>query len=279
MSGGISGGGGGGTTVQRTEPWQEQKPYLIRGFQEAQSRVLDQTPEYFPGQTVVPFSPETEAAIGITTQRALQGSPLDTAAYQNIMGTLSGDYLQGGDAFQQSLDAAVRDTERRVLPRIDSAFNRSGRFGSGLAQEAVASAIADTVGSRYADNYAAERENQLRASVLAPQIADRPFSDASRLAEVGAARENLSGQQLADQVSRYNFARDIGRQQLADYMSLIQGGYGGTSTQTQNVPRNPVLSGAGGALLGYGLQSALPASLSGLSPFLPGIGLLGGLFN
>lgn len=276
----ASGGGSSGgttTTVQKAEPWAEQKPYLLKGFQQAESRILNNQPQFFPGNTVVPFSPETELALQATAQRALQGSPLDAAAKNSLMGTLDGSYLSGGEAFNQSLDAAVKGTEKRVLPYVQSAFNRAGRQGSGLAQEAVATAIADTVGEKYAQNFANERENQMRSLLLAPQLSSQDYSDIGRLAEVGAARENIDAELLAEQVARHNFDQSIDGQQVADYMNLIQGNYGqsGMSTTSQNLPRNPIMSGLGGGLLGYGLQSFLP---SAIAPFAPVAGLLSAFF-
>lgn len=274
MGGSPGGGSSGGTTttVQKSEPWSGQKPFLEKGFEQAESRILNNTPEFFPQSTVVPFSPETEVALQAASNRAILGSPLDAAAQNSAMGTLQGDYLSGGDAFNQSVDAALRGTERRVLPYIHSAFNRAGRGGSGLAQEAVASAMADTIGEKYAENFASERENQMRSLLVAPQLAQQDYSDIGKLAEVGAARENLSAENLADQVARHNFGESIEGQQVADYMNIVQGNYGQSGfSETSQRPRSSGLSsGLGAGLMGLGLLSSF---------FSPGGGgLLGAFF-
>src|SRR5262249_33123135 len=67
MSGGGKGGSDGGTTttVQKSEPWTEQKPFLTYGFNQAKNNYLTQQPQYFPGETVAPFSPETQQALSL----------------------------------------------------------------------------------------------------------------------------------------------------------------------------------------------------------------------
>ena len=56
----------GGTKVQttRTEPWEQQKPYLERGFEFTQDlyRGGQLNPAYYGGQTVAGFTPAQRAA-------------------------------------------------------------------------------------------------------------------------------------------------------------------------------------------------------------------------
>src|SRR5690606_381679 len=44
-----------------------------------------------PGETVVPFAPQTQAALDLTQQRALSGSPVNQAAQDYATRTLSAD--------------------------------------------------------------------------------------------------------------------------------------------------------------------------------------------
>ena len=69
-------GGGGGQTVQSTDPWAGQQPYLTDMFANAQNLFRQgYGQEYYPGQTVAPFAPQQQMAFDLTTQRALAGSP------------------------------------------------------------------------------------------------------------------------------------------------------------------------------------------------------------
>ena len=75
----MSKGGGGTRTIQSvsqsmTDP--TTAPFKEFALSEAK-RLYDLGPQqYFPGSTVVGFSPETEAALAATRQKAIDGSPL-----------------------------------------------------------------------------------------------------------------------------------------------------------------------------------------------------------
>lgn len=269
---GSSGGGGGGTTqtVEKSDPWAGQQPFLTTGFEEAEDKFLNFTPTFFSGSTVVPFSPETELALQQTTQRALDGSPVRNAATTELSNTLSGNYLYGGDGFNAAVDAAVR----RAQPGIDSQFALSGRYGSGLAQEAVGRAVGDI----FADQYNQERTNQMRAMMFAPQISELDYSDISKLAAVGQQREALEQEQLAEQIARHDFDQSVEQRQLQEYMNLVQGNYGGNTVTTSNSSVGGGNSGAG--FLGGALSGASTAyqlgGLLGSSTMMGPWGILGG---
>ena len=94
------GGGGGGDTTQRTEPWSGQQPFLRDLFGEA--RGLYQTgvgQQFFPGQTVAPFSPQTQMGLDLMTGRALQGSPVEQAMQNWVGGTLGAPQIGLGGAY------------------------------------------------------------------------------------------------------------------------------------------------------------------------------------
>jgi hypothetical protein len=256
--GGSSGGGGGSqTTVQKADPWSGQQPYLTRGFQDAQKLFLDSPPpSYYPYSTVQPFSPETNTALQLQTMRALNGSPVQDAANNQLTDTLNGNYLYGGQGFNQAVDAA----SRRILPQIDSQFEAAGRTGSGLASTARTQAISDS----FANQYGQERENQMRGLLTSPSVQAQDYADIDRLKNTGSTLEGYQGGLLNDQVNRYNYGQNITEDQLKQYMNLIQGNYGGTTTTT--APPLTSNSGAGmlgGALGGASLASTLGASMGG----------------
>lgn len=322
--GGGQDSGGGGTqttqTVEKADPWAGQQPFLTRGFNEAQQFFLDRDPApFFPGSTVVPYSPETNLAMQMQTNRAVNGSPIQSAGtdqltqtlsgdylgqmsnlYNNpvqnmvnndvIAPTLRGDYLYGGPGF----DAAYQAASNKIIPQVDSAFERSGRTRSGLADVAKTQALSDAFASQYGqerqnqlaasqlgqqgtqtylDSIRGERDNQIRSMLFAPQMASLDYQDISKLAEVGAQKEQLSQEQLADQIARYDYAQNAEKSDLAKYMNLVQGNYGGQSYGTSTSE----LSGGGGG----GGMNFLGSSL-GLLSLLGGGGgggLIGALFG
>jgi len=270
------GGGGSQTTVQKADPWEGQQPYLKKGFEKAEELFLNKpAPQYYAGNTVVPFSPETETALNLTTQRALMGSPLQAAANNQLTGTLNGDYLYGGAGFNAAVDAATR----KAMPQINSQFERAGAFNSGLADVAKTQAVADAFASQYGD----ERANQQRAMLFAPQMMQQDYNDFQTLANVGAQREALSQAQLAEDVNRFNYNQLAPRQNLSEYMNLIQGNYGGTQTSTSPLYRNQGAGFLGGAMSGAGLANSLGATMGGaglMGPMgLAGGAILGGLLG
>lgn len=68
------------TTTQTSQPWAQQVPYLLSGFQGAQNLYQNYTPSYYPGSTVAPQSSDTQAAIAAEYARGATGSPVTTAA-------------------------------------------------------------------------------------------------------------------------------------------------------------------------------------------------------
>jgi hypothetical protein len=253
------------TTVQKADPWSGQQGYLTDVFSKAQSQFNDPGPSYYPDSTVVPFSPETEAALSMQTNRALAGSPLETSAKNQLSDTLNGNYLYGGDGFNAAYNAA----SNRIIPQVNSMFANSGRTGSGLAQTAMTQALGDS----FANLYGNERENQMRAAVVAPQMANQDYADISKLADVGAQREELSSEQLQDLINRYNYNQNLPNAKLQQYSNLVQGSYGGTTTGQATSPLYRGSAAAG--LLGGALGGASAGATIG-GPWGAAIGGLGG---
>ena len=72
-----------------------------------------------------------------------------------------------------------------VTPRVASAFEGAGRYGSGAYANALSSALTDTAGNLAYQNYANERGNMLRADALAPTLANQDYTDIGQLAAAG----------------------------------------------------------------------------------------------
>lgn len=94
--GGKGGGGSTATTVQQSDPWGPQQPYLTGLYERAQGLPTQQA---YPFPAYVPYSPTTAQAIGMQTERALAGSPLQQQAQATNLQTLQGGYM-GGPASQ-----------------------------------------------------------------------------------------------------------------------------------------------------------------------------------
>lgn len=302
-----------GNSTQVSEPWSVQVPYLTQGFQNAQDLFINQKPpQYYPNSTVSPFSPEKETALQLQTTRALTGSPLQPVGNAQALGTMAGAYLPTNNPYNSTLNDefndpsnnqrwqdAIGSATRQIIPAVDSSFERSGRFNSGLADTAKTQAVADAYANQYMNdksltqqdramrgqNFTNERENMMRSMIFSPQLSNNDYADFSQLGAVGDQRDAMGQSQLTDDVNRFNYGQNINQQQLAQYMQLISGNYGGTTTSnfnqnsssnsTQSGGKSQAAGGIGGALGGFNTAS----SIGGVNPLFGGaLGLLGGLF-
>lgn len=298
------------TTVQQSNPWSGQQPYLTDLFAKAQGQYNTGVPSYFPGSTVTPFASETEQAMAMQADRARSGSPIMVAGNQQLTDTLQGDYLASNPAYSllnsnaqgdylnnnPYIDQTVDRALGKVRGSLDSQFAQGGRYGSGLHKTALAGAYGDTAASMYGQNYANERQNQLGATnamgqlygdertkqlqsmMFAPQMANQDYVDAQQLAAVGGAKEGMSQANLNEQLNRWNFDQNKYSDALARYSQLVQGNYGGSGSSTSTSPTNTnsMASGLGGALSGAMMGSALSSMIPGMGAAGVGAGLLEG---
>lgn len=265
-----------GTTTVTQEPAKFIAPYYTQAASESQNLYNTFRPEYFPGSTFVPFSPESEVSLQAQTARAMQGSPLTASAQDQALKTIRGDYLTGSPQLQQEL--------ANISGRVNSQFARGGGYRSSANQEILAREMADAA----LRNYQTERGFQQQAIGAAPALANQDYADIAALGQVGVAREDLFGRQLQDQMNYFNFMQQRDPQALDEYINRITQLGGGMASQTTTgtapvLGRNPLSGALGGAQAGLGLQSALGAAgvaTGGMGlPFAIGGGLLGALFG
>jgi hypothetical protein len=306
MSGGGKGGGGAQvvqmppqttTTNSVSEPWKVQQPYLQQGFSRAADLFLNNHAPMYPGEMVAPYSPETQVAQSLITNRAIDGSPVMNAGnntlqnylsndYLNSDKTANGDYLYGGQGFNAAVDAAIR----RATPQVNSQFALSGQTGrTGLADAAIAQQGLDAFASQYANERQLQEaaknnlsQNQMRALTMAPTYAANDYNDYAQLLNVGQMQDQQNQKLINENMYKFNYPYETAQNNLTKYMGLVQGNYGGsqsgTSTGTGNAQLvqggNPVMNAFSGANAGAGLMAGL-----GFNPLIgAGLGLLAGFF-
>ena len=237
-------------TTNTTEPWPKQKPFLQTGFQQAESNVLNRPLEYFPGSTVVPFSPESQGALGAQTNRAVQGNPLLGQAQGYTSDVLGGQFTD--PATNPFMSNVLDSTISSVRQNVDSGFAQGGRFGSPAHAGTFGKEMGRAMSPYLFGEYGRERGFQQDAANLAPGLAREDYFDIGQLGDVGAAREGKSQEVLGEDIARFNFGQSEPTNRLAQFMNLIQGSYGGTSTASQTAQQ-----GANSALLGGGAGLSL----------------------
>jgi len=279
------------------------RPFLTQGLERARELFLTgPQPTFFPGQTYVAPSAQTEQALAQQEALATGAQPtLQQAqqAYQASLGqigqTAAGGFLQGNPYQQAMLAAATRPLTQQfgeqVLPGVASLYSRAGRYGSGAmeralggATEAYGRALGDVSANIVGQDYARERGLQQQAQLgqaqlaqAAPSFYQQQFLPSQTLAQVGAAREAIAAQPLQEQMARFQFGQQQPIQSLMSYLSSVYGtplaSYG---QQTTQLPENKFMGGLAGAGLGY-----LGGSLFGGTPLTSpgqaaGLGALGG---
>jgi hypothetical protein len=293
---GGGGGGGGGTQVQKTEPWDQQKPYLIDIFQQSQNMYNSGAlaPDYYAGNTVAPQSQWTQNALQMQADRAMNGSASIDTALAGMDNITSGNALAnnaGLNALNQMttavnpyMKALYEDAAGQANAQIDSGFSGAGRYGSGAHENAKADAMADLSAQMYSHAYdqqlqAAQQAGQLYntgigqqvvAGQTAQQLANQAYTDAAALSEAGGVKDDYQQQLINADIDRYNYESQQPLTALSNYNQLIQGTYGGTSTTTGQQQRGSLLGGAlGGAASGAALGSMF-------GPVGTGVGALAG---
>jgi hypothetical protein len=255
------------TTV--TEPPEFIRPFMEYGAQ--QSRALYETggPQYYGGNTVVPFSQQTEQALGLTEQRALNGSPVNQAAQNYATGILgSTPTSQFGGASNPYLDAQFNRAADQVQNRIQSGFAGSGRnieAGRPLAAQEMNDLATGIYGGAYenernrmAEDLARQRSTQFGVAGLAPQIANQDYVDLQALGGVGGQVEDLAGNLMQDQAARWDFSQNAPQMNLDNYIARVTGAYPGqNATQTTPTYRNRGAGALGGAMAGAAAGSQI----------------------
>ena len=236
-------GGGGGqqnsTTTTSIDP--SIKPYVTYGLEEAKRLYETGSPQFFPGQTYVSPSAQTQQALQMAQERAMAGSPLTGAAQAETLATIRG---RGVNPF---LAGALEQTNRlageqynRNIQNLQSSAASAGRYGSnamgqqaGTAQDIFARALTEQGGQLAYNSAEAERARQMAAVGAAPAMANADYADIQRLLSVGGAREAQSAAELQDAMNRFNFAQNLPQMKLSQYANLYSTApQGSTTTQT-----------------------------------------------
>ena len=260
------------TVTQEPPSWLT--PSLQQGAQLSRDMLQQGGPQQYQGNTVVPFSPQSNQAMNMVQDRALAGSPLLQSAQGLAQQTLQGDFLGGNPHLDQQINRGIQLSRTG----LDSQFAGAGR-NLEAQMPARAEQVNNLVGNMMFQNYDAERARQMQMMPMAPQLAREDYFDASQLANVGGAVEGMTGQILQDRVGRWDFEQMRPEAALDAYLSRLGQNPGmNFGQQTSPMHRNGLAGAIGGGLGGAQLGTAL--GLSGPWGWgLAGLGALGGLLG
>jgi hypothetical protein len=291
--------GGSKSQTVSNEPWDAQEDFLIGsgksiytpqgqsslavgGLYPRAYQASFQPRSFFPGQTYAGMSPYTGQALQNAWTFGAAPSATEAATNRQLQGTLGGDYLFGGKGF----DAAYNAAANKIIPQVSSLFSGAGRYGSGLAQQAMTSALADA----FAGQYGEERGKQLLAAGMAPQMQGMEQQRLAAQQGVGAGYEQWAQKPISEAMQRWEFAQNEPYERLNWFNSILQPGNtysqqsttGGGSSTAANILGGGLAGSALGPMIGSGIASFAPQSaMLGLGAFPWGLagmaagGLLG----
>jgi hypothetical protein len=230
----------GGGQVTRTEPWEEQKPYLISGFEKAGELFGGGMPEYYSGDTVAGFTGAgTAAQSGI--QNYVTGSRAasqQTAAEDSLKQMLSGDVNSA--VFDPVMDAMTRSVMGKLtsdmLPQVQQNITTyipgGGSRGDIVTGNVTTSAIqklADEVATNRYQAYQDAQQLMAQGGQLYPSIMGAPIQAYASLGDVGEQQRALNQANIDASMDKYEYTSMAPRYNLQDYMANISGEYGGTT--------------------------------------------------
>ncbi len=285
----MDSGGGQQTTTTNSAPWSGVQPYLTDLMSQAKS-LYNQGSSYAPFSTVAPFSPQTIAGLDATQNRALNGSPVATAANSSITNLLNGRSDPGAATLQQwsnpgninpYLNGMFQAQSQPVIDAVNSQFSKAGRTGSTANQNALTQQLGYLANNIYGGAYdaAANRSmnaanalsdnayqtgnQQVAAATLAPTLANQDYTDLNNLLSVGNKYDTQGQNYINDALARWNYSQDQPWTLLSRYAGNLNGIGGTSSTSTTNLPSQSMLP----ALLGTGVNLLSSPTSSGSSLF------------
>ena len=266
VHGGSSGGGSGGggnsnTTVQKSDPWSGQQPYLTDTFSQAQNLYNGPGPQYYSGTTqgvggvgsisgtVAPLSADTNSYINKAANFANNDTATNNAGSMLNQYT-TGTYADGNNPYMQGM---YNQVAQQVKPQTDAAFEQSNRYGSGAASNATATALANADANLAYTDFNNQQQNQLKAASLAPGVSAQQTADINQLNNAGAVVDNQNQALINANVAQSNYNQQLPYEKLNQYAAITNNGSYGSSTmgsQQQQMYRSPISSAAGGGLAG-----------------------------
>jgi hypothetical protein len=278
FKGGSSGGGT--NTVQKADPWEQQKPFLEYGFQQAQDRYKSDQPSFYPHATISPFNVNELAYQQGTLDYATGGRPQALqAGAENVVGNELLANPSTNAIFnatrglapygQESLVAASNFTD---APILDEA-NASPIMQQMLSGSVQNNPFIQQANNAFAADAVANFQQQVMPALRASQIAYQPGGSSRGDIASGIAAGNV-GRSITDFTNRnymdaFNAAQaqQMGAAQLMEQARARRAGealqQGQTAFQTGLAGEQGIRGGFATGLDAYPTVSQTPIDMLG----------------
>jgi len=211
-----SGGGGSTTTVQQSDPWSGQQPYLQDLFKLARENLTNEAAgrgaSYYPNRTYTPMTEQTASGLSALRNRAVQSGVTDAVPAEQALAQQATGLLNQGAA---------------TLPGYQSQLNVGNTLATrGAASQPGYSALADTAAGNMIGRNPEFQGMVDRAIAAARPGVDSAFAGAGRLgsgahaAAFSDAAANVAGNlayqdYAAERQNQLNAAQTLGQQDIA----------------------------------------------------------------
>ena len=269
---------GGGTTIQKADPYEGQRPFLVDTYQQAQNLFNQGPMQFFPDTTFAAPTEQqltaeqmaTQTALGPQTQLAGNIQAAQNYSLMSPQNIASNPFL--ADATTAALRPLLSQTEG-LLQQARRDATGAGQLGSDRQAILESNVIGnflqqagDVTARIYGDAFQQGQQNQLRALALAPQTLQASLVPSQTLASVGAMEQARQQQAIDDARARFEFAQQAPGQALRDYTSVIQGTVlPGTQTTSGTEP-SFTQQAIGAGLLGTGTYAGLTSEALAFDP-------------
>lgn len=272
-------------------------PYLDQTF----DRAADAVERRFKTATMPGITSEAEAAGALGSGMYALNQSL---ARQDLGNTLSGlandiygqnyQFERGNQINAANLIQNASNAENSLRLGAGNALNDAARAADAtqLQRLGLAGSLSNqnltnqmTASGLMNDAFQSGLDNQMRGIYATPNIANMDYQDIQAISQVGADREAYNQALTNADIAKHNWQQELPINMLAQYMNLINGNYGGSSTSTQTTPYHSNTAagalggGLSGAMMGAQIGSIVPGIGTGIGALIGGgLGLFSGFF-
>lgn len=241
----MSGSQGTSTSTSSSSPWPAQQPFIKEVMSEAKDLYHSGGPKYYPGSTVAGFSADQRRGMYGINNIATKGNATANMGEKFTQDVLGGKY--SGDPFGSQV---YHNIENKVLPSVNSQFSASGRYGSGAHADTATRSLTDAFAPYASQQYQQGLDRMGQAANAGQQYLDNDYRAANAQMQVGGMRQQLAQAEIGDAKNRFDFQQDLPANKLGQYLQMIGGNWGNTSTSSTPYYKPSVFGQVAGAGLG-----------------------------
>ena len=223
--GGGGGSSGGSSTTVQSIP-EELKP-LATQYTNKAIDLSNQGFTPYTGQRYEDLNPTQYASLGMTANRALNGSQTMNNAESNLNQMMSG----GPNPY---LDSMVKRAQDSVSSNATTGMIGSGSFGNSGLNEQYAKSMGDVASQMYGNAYQNDQQNRLNAIQMAPTFGNQAYQDAAQLMNAGQTLQDQGQQNKDFAYQQFQEQQNLPYKNLAAMSGVFGSNLGGTSTTTQS---------------------------------------------